>query len=160
MMMHSCSFWKALRCCLERPLPGVTVISHCVKICSRKPASLCSLLRIPGHQKDDLSIWEKPLARGTYGTFSCARAGCAFQCPVKVKGSVLRASHSGLSTPFCHCGFLVSNLQIIKGAHGKSFYRNEHIVSIPAFLFWGQGERENVTLCHLKCTHSPTGCRL
>lgn len=29
----------------------------------------------------------------------------------------------------------------------KSFYRNERIVSIPAFLFWGQGEREDVMLC-------------
>lgn len=39
--MHSCSFWKASRCCLERPLPEITDISHCVKISVLGSRLLC-----------------------------------------------------------------------------------------------------------------------
>ena len=82
---------------------------------------------LPGLQRGGRAA---PLVRGQ-------GAGCASWChpsrcaPV-ASGFQLQQPSPGF------CGLSLFKSMNHGGAHGKSFYRHEHIVSIPAELFWGQ----------------------
>ena len=54
------------------------------------------------------------------------------RCAPSASGFQLRRPSPGF------CGLSLFKFMNHRGARGKSFYRNEHVVSVPAELFWGQ----------------------
>ena len=71
-------------------------------------------------------------AGGGRGRGRCASWCHPSRCAPVASGFQLRQPSPGF------CGLSLFKSMNHGGAHGKSFYRNEHIVSIPAELFWGQ----------------------
>lgn len=74
-----------------------------------------------------------PLVQGRGGGRGRCASWChPSRCAPVASGFQLRQPSPGF------CGLSLFKSMNHGGAHGKSFYRNEHIVSIPAELFWGQ----------------------
>lgn len=91
-----------------------------------------------------------PLVRGGGCASSCQRSRCA----PSASGFQLRRPSPG------SCGRSLFKSMNHRGAHGKSFYRHEHIVSIPAELFGGgRWGRWDVQLHPVWGRHSSWGKR-